>query len=103
MAAGTVRSNYKELKQISSKFGQANSAVAGTNKRLTSAMSQLQGGDWIGEGAKKFYAEMINDVMPSMKRLEKAMASAAKITNDLAKLMKQAEDDSSNIFKWIGG
>lgn len=103
MAAGVVRSNYKELKQISSKFNQAQSAVAGVNKRLTSAMGQLQGGDWIGEGAKKFYAEMINDVMPSMKRLEKAMGTASKLTSDIAKVMKQAEDDSSNIFKWIGG
>jgi WXG100 family type VII secretion target len=96
-----VRSDYDQLKQISSSFSQANSAVAGVNKRLSSAMDQLKRGDWIGKGAKKFYAEMDSDVMPSMKRLEKAMARAAKVTADIAKLMKQAEDDSSSIFKLV--
>jgi WXG100 family type VII secretion target len=99
MPAVKVRSDYDQLKQISSKFGAANSAVAGVNKKLTSAMDQLKKGDWIGQGAKKFYAEMDSDVMPSMKRLEKAMAEAAKITNQIAKLVKQAEDDSSRLFR----
>jgi len=101
MPAVKVRSDYDQLKQISSKFSAANSAVAGVNKRLTTAMDQLRKGDWIGQGAKKFYAEMDSDVMPSMKRLEKAMASASKAAADIAKLMKQAEDESSNIFKLV--
>lgn len=98
MPAQKVRSDYDQLKQISSGFSQANSAVAGVNRSLNSAMQQLKGGDWIGKGAKAFYKEMEGDVMPSMKRLEKAMAEAAKITNTIAKLMKAAEDDSSRIF-----
>jgi len=73
--------------------------VASTNRSVNSAMQQLKGGDWIGKGAKAFYKEMDSDVMPSMKRLEKAMAEAAKISNTIAKLMKQAEDDSSRLFR----
>jgi WXG100 family type VII secretion target len=99
MPAPTVRSDYDQLKQISASFSQANSAVAGVNKRLISAMDQLKRGDWIGKGARAFYKEMDSDVMPSMKRLEKAMARASKVTADIAKLMKQAEDDSSSLFK----
>jgi WXG100 family type VII secretion target len=99
MPASTVRSDYDQLKQISSGFSKANSAVASTNRSVNSAMQQLKGGDWIGKGATAFYKEMDSDVMPSMKRLEKAMAEAAKISNTIAKLMKQAEDDSSRLFR----
>jgi hypothetical protein len=65
-------------------------------------MGQLKGGDWIGEGARAFYKEMESDVMPSMKRLEQAMAEAAKVTNQIAKLIQQAEDDASRLFRLDG-
>ena len=65
MAASTVRSDYDQLKQISSGFSKANSAVASSNRSVNSAMQQLKGGDWIGKGAKAFYKEMDSDVMPS--------------------------------------
>jgi len=102
MPAPRVRGDYDQLKQISKGFASANSAVAGVNRSLNSAMGQLKGGDWIGEGARAFYKEMESDVMPSMKRLEQAMAEAAKITNQIAKLIQQAEDDSSRLFRLDG-
>ena len=69
------------------------------NQNLKSRMDTLQGGDWIGEGAKKFYGEMNDQVMPSLKRLEKAMAEAARITQQVSRLLKQAEDEASMCFK----
>lgn len=98
MPAQTVRSDYDQLKQISSSFSQVNSSVAGVNRSLNSAMQQLKGGDWIGKGAKAFYKEMDSEVMPSMKRLEKAMAEASRVTGRIAKLMKEAEDSSAKLF-----
>ena len=98
MPAQKVRSDYDQLKQISSSFSQVNSSVAGVNRSLNSAMQQLKGGDWIGKGAKAFYKEMDSEVMPSMKRLEKAMAEASRITSHIAKLMKEAEDNSAKLF-----
>lgn len=102
MPAPRVRGDYDQLKQISKGFTTANSAVAGVNRNLNSAMGQLKGGDWIGEGARAFYKEMESDVMPSMKRLEQALAEAAKVTNQIAKLIQQAEDDASRLFRLDG-
>jgi WXG100 family type VII secretion target len=71
------------------------------NRRIKSAQGTLEGGDWIGEGAKKFFAEMEQQVNPSMKRLEQSLADAYRKTQEIARIMKQAEDEASNIFKLL--
>lgn len=99
MAAPQVRSDYDQLQVIQNTFSAQSDALQRMNQNLKSRMDTLHGGDWIGEGAKKFYGEMNDQVMPSLKRLEKAMAEAARTTQQMARLMKQAEDEASGIFK----
>lgn len=99
MPAPQVRSDYDQLQVIQNTFSAQSDALQRMNQNLKSRMDTLHGGDWIGEGAKKFYGEMNDQVMPSLKRLEKAMAEAARITQQMARIMKQAEDEASGIFK----
>lgn len=99
MAAPQVRSDYDQLQVIQNTFSAQSDALQRMNQNLKSRMDTLHGGDWIGEGAKKFYGEMNDQVMPSLKRLEKAMAEAARITQQISRIMKQAEDEASGIFK----
>lgn len=99
MPAPQVRSDYDQLQVIQNTFSAQSDALQRMNQNLKSRMDTLHGGDWIGEGAKKFYGEMNDQVMPSLKRLEKAMAEAARTTQQILRIMKQAEDEASGIFK----
>lgn len=99
MPAATIRSDQDELARIGQTFSKASSAIAGVNRKIKSSQDTLEGGDWIGKGATAFFKEMNGDVFPAMKRLESAMSEAARITNQVAKIMKQAEDDASRLFR----
>ena len=103
MSSPRIRCDYDDLQKVSKIFSSQNSEIARVNRKIKSAQGTLEGGDWIGKGAKAFFSEMNGEVNPSLKRLEKAMAQAARITKQISQIMKQAEDDSSNIFKWPGG
>jgi WXG100 family type VII secretion target len=99
MSSPKIRAQYDELTKISSVFSAQSSAIAGVNRKVKSAQDTLQAGDWQGKGATKFYREMDGTINPSMKRLEKALAEAARLTKQISKIMKDAEDESSSIFK----
>jgi WXG100 family type VII secretion target len=93
-----IRWDYDQLSQMTSKFTAQGSAIAGMNRKVKAAQSTLEGGDWIGQGAKAFFQEMNSEVNPSLKRLEKAMEEAARITKQIHQQVHQAEDDSSKIL-----
>ena len=76
MAAPKVRVDYEAMQQIAQAFGRESEAAERTLQNLQRSMDVLQRGDWIGKGAKAFYREMEQDVLPSMRRLTKALGSA---------------------------
>ena len=100
MPAPQVRSDYDQLQSIQNTFSSQADAIQRMNQNIKSRMDTLQGGDWIGEGARKFYGEMNDQVLPSLGRFQNALAEAARITRQLAQIMKQAEDEASSFFKW---
>jgi hypothetical protein len=61
-------------------------------------MEVLRGGDWIGQGARKFYAEMDSDILPSLQRLIAAMGEATKVTRQISDIVKQTEDEAARIL-----
>ena len=65
-------------------------------------MDVLQGGDWLGNGAKAFYSEMSQSVLPTMNRLAKALQSAAQVTRQIGGDMKTAEDAAAACFRLLG-
>jgi WXG100 family type VII secretion target len=99
MGAPTVRSDYEQLKGVASQFRAQADAINQTNQQLKSCTETLKGGDWIGEGARKYFAEMDGQVMPTMQRLQRALNEAGRITAQIAQIMKQAEDDASGCFR----
>ncbi len=99
MTAPRVRSDFDQLKSIAGQFNTAAETTNGMIQNLNSKLEQLRGKDWVGKGADKFIGEMDNSVLPSLKRLSKAMGSASRITNQIARIMKQAEDDATALFR----
>jgi WXG100 family type VII secretion target len=65
---------------------------------LKTDMDTLQSGDWIGKGAQAFYKEMSDTVLPTMQRLQRALAEASRTTQQISQIMKTAEDEASSCF-----
>ncbi|MBM4423811.1 MAG: WXG100 family type VII secretion target [Chloroflexi bacterium] len=99
MSAPTVRSDHDQLQTIQNTFSQQADAISRMNQNIRSRMETLKGGDWIGEGARKFYSEMDEQVMPSLLRLQKALAEAARVTAQISRLFQNAENEAGGVFK----
>jgi len=103
MAASKVRSDYDQLKSAQGMFSSQADATRQMNSNVNSKMEKLKGGDWYGKGADKFYSEMDGQVMPALKRLERALDQAAEVTGKIMRIMKQAEDESKRLLGGRGG
>lgn len=99
MGNNIVRSNHDELKSISTKFSSESESVGQMNQNLNSNVETLKGGDWVGQGAKSFYAEWEGQVFPSLRRLQSALSEAAKVTNQISQAMKNAENEASGMLR----
>ncbi len=98
MSAPTVRSDYDQLKTVASSFSQQADALNQMIQNLNSCEQTLEGGDWIGQGANAFFQEWGNQDLPILKRLQSAMTEAARATQQISNIMKQAEDNASRVF-----
>lgn len=102
MPAPKIRADYDVLKRIASLFQREGQATSQTLTRLNRAKGTLQGGEWIGRGAEKFYQEMDSEVIPSVQRMAKAFGEAARVTGAINQIMQQAEDEAARILRGDG-
>ena len=65
---------------------------------VRSATNVLEGGDWMGQGANAFYAEMNGAVLPSLIRLTRALADAQRVTIQISREIKAAEDAAAAVL-----
>lgn len=104
MPAPRIKGDYDALAQVAKAFSQQAHSNQQMLNRVKRQVGVLQGGDWIGKGAKAFYAEMESQVIPSLNRLVAAMEAAARSTQKISKIIHQAEQDSAKLFSLeIGG
>lgn len=103
MPPNKFRSEQSGLAQIAKSFGTEAEQTRQSISNLKSKMETLRGGDWKGDAANKFYAEMDGAVLPAYTRLSNALGTAQDITNKIQKLAKQTESDTSKIFIFIFG
>ena len=101
MAVPRVRADYDQLGQVAQRFGVAAEAAGATLQTIQQNMQVLEGGDWVGQGAKAFYQEMSGSVLPTLKRLTSALQAAQQITQAISREMKQAEDAAAAVFRAV--
>ncbi len=102
MAAPRVRAHYEQLNQIARQFGEHGNQAQQTLNQLRQQMDVLQGGDWLGNGAKAFYAEMNQAILPTLRRLANALQAAQRVTQQISGEMKSAEDAAAACFRLQG-
>lgn len=102
MPAEKVRADYDALKNLVQSFKQQADATAQSLQSLKGRMDTLQGGDWVGQGASAFYAEMNDQVLPTIRRLHSALQTSADITQQISQHMKTAEDEAARVLRGTG-
>jgi len=103
MPAFQIRIAYDEMGQVAKTFSKNAEDVAQTIQRIKAAQDTLTQGDWIGMGADKFQGEMEDSINPSMQGLQQAMEEASKVSQDISKVMHEADEESANILVLIFG
>ncbi len=98
MPAPTVRSDYDQLKNVAQTFSSQADTLNQMMQNINSNVDTLQGGDWSGQGAQAFFKEMNDTVFPTLKRLNHAMTEAARITQQIAQIMHNAEESAAGVF-----
>jgi WXG100 family type VII secretion target len=98
MPAIQVRIVYDDMGQIAKTFQQNSEDMGAAHKRIKAAQDTLADGDWIGQGAKKFQGEMESSINPSLQNLTNALQEASKVSNDISKVMQEADEEASNVI-----
>jgi WXG100 family type VII secretion target len=102
MPAPKVRADYEQLAAIAGTFGRQAEVIRSMFQSLSRQKQTLEGGDWVGKSADKFYAEMNSAVLPTVKRLIDALNRAQQVTRQISKVMKDAENASAALFRAAG-
>lgn len=105
MAPPRVRADYDGLAKITQSFSRQAAETEKTIQSVQRGMQTLQSGDWVGQGARAFYTEMEQEVIPSLRRLASALTQAERVTRQVSQIMKQAEEEAASYFQigFVGG
>ncbi len=102
MSDDVIRVDYEALDRIAGRFGAEAESIGEMDGRVRQAMEALQNGGWEGEGSAAFFAEMNGLVLPSVARLTNALEEAQKVTLEVARVMREAEEEAAAPFRGNG-
>jgi WXG100 family type VII secretion target len=102
MKAPRIRVEYDNLGQIAKTFGKHEGETESITTSLNQQVEVLRNGHWIGRGADRFYQEMDDSVLPSLKGLARVLGLADRVTRDIDKLMHEAEEDAASLIQLFG-
>jgi WXG100 family type VII secretion target len=101
--ADLIQAQYEQLDAIAARFGQQAAVAEQISAQVRQAMSSLQQGGWIGQGAAAFFAEMEGLVFPGMGRLSAAMTEGQAATLKIKQIVQEAEEEASSPFRGSNG
>jgi WXG100 family type VII secretion target len=103
MPAPRIRADHELLKRVVQEFHRASAATKRSLARLRSNKEALQAGDWIGQGATKFYQEMDSQVLPAVERLHLALNQGAQTVQHMSGVMEEAEAEAARLLGMLVG
>jgi WXG100 family type VII secretion target len=92
--ADRIEANYETLEEAQKKFVALQEASGQIGQTLANAMQPFEDGAWQGEGSEAFFEEMSTAVAPAMKALGGALEKAAGTIGEVARTMREAEEDA---------
>ncbi len=99
MANDIIQADYDMLSGVASRFGNQAQSNRELQARVRQAMRPLEGDGWQGRGSTAFFNEMNGEVLPAMQRLVAALDQARSVTLDIARVIRQAEEEAARPFR----
>ncbi|MCB9127359.1 MAG: WXG100 family type VII secretion target [Ardenticatenales bacterium] len=93
-----IQANYDQLQRIAQRFAEQSQQIAALRNDLSHRTSALRDGDWEGQGAIAFFAEMDRDLLPGLLRLREALQEASEVTLAIRTLLQVAEEEAAALF-----
>ena len=95
--ADQVKADYEILSAVSGAFKQQADAMKRTEGMLKSKAQGIRS-TWIGKGANEFQKEFEQSIVKTYDKMVSALEESAKVTNDVAKLFQDAEQEAKTII-----
>ncbi|WP_164689652.1 WXG100 family type VII secretion target, partial [Herpetosiphon llansteffanensis] len=98
MAAPIVQADYEVLDQVAQRLSKNADSVTALQSTLKQTIDNLRS-TWIGDASVAFQNEMQADLLPAVQRLINAFQVAQGTTLEIKKVLQQAEQEASGLFK----
>ena len=98
MANNFFQLNYDESVTIAKNFKDEGEDIARLHSKTRQRVQDLYK-EWIGEGADKFFEEMETILLPALQRLSLALFHTQDITNQIMKIIQNADEETASYFK----
>ncbi len=98
MPANEIRVDYGVLQDIAHRFRQRAEATEALTQQIRDRVHLLESGGWDGRGAKAFFREMHQEVIPASQRLILALNEANRVTLEIIRIMREAEEEAARPF-----
>jgi WXG100 family type VII secretion target len=103
MSANIICIDFQQLEQLTQRFDEHHESTDNLVKRLQSTSDDLRSRGWEGEGARAFFAEFDDDVLPRVKRLSRALDEASATLRQIIDIMADAEQHAGSLFDGDNG
>ena len=102
MAADIVQHKADDMEQVGSRFQKLHDQQVQMESMIRQMYEQLRNGGWQGDAAQAFFAEMTDEVFPTLKRLQTALTTASAVTKQISQIFGQAEEEAAKGITFDG-
>lgn len=99
MGAQIVQVDYEDLAQIIDLFFEEADRAEALRHQIRAQMDSLERGGWVGAGADRFYAEMMNVIFPALLRLNLALSEAGIAAREILDLFMTEEEAAAELLR----
>ena len=98
MGHNNFKLNYDQTASIAKHFKDEGEDIARLHSETRQRVRDLYK-EWIGEGADKFFEEMEIQLLPALQRLSVALFHTQDVTNEIMKIIQNADEETAGYFK----
>jgi WXG100 family type VII secretion target len=96
--ADTVQVDHDQMNSIAQRFGDQSEQVRAQYDKIMHQLDVLKQGAWIGPNADEYFKIMEGTLLPACKRLFAALDQAGDTTKNVAKMMRDADEEAKGLF-----
>jgi len=96
--ADTVQVDYEQMESISQRFQDQAQQVRAQVQKISQQLEVLKNGAWVGPNATKCFDIFDGTLLPACQRLHQALDTASSTTKQVAKMVRDADEETKGLF-----